>query len=87
MEGFEFVHLKVVPARPELKFVEGIISPVQTVMLLGALTVGEGLMVILNEYSGPVQPFRDRMIFIVAVIGTLLAFVAVKAGILPVPLA
>ena len=87
MEEFEFVHLKVVPARLELKFVEGIISPAQTVLLLGTLTVGEGLMVILKEYSGPVQPFSDAMTLMVAVIAELLVFVAVKVGISPVPLA
>jgi hypothetical protein len=51
-----------------------------------ALTDGIGFTVIVNAISGPVQPSEVAVTFIVATIGALVVFAAVKDGILPDPL-
>ena len=52
-----------------------------------AATVGVGLTVIVKVVDAPVQPFAEGVTVMVAVIGAFVVFTAVKAAILPVPLA
>ena len=51
------------------------------------LTVAVGLTVIVNVEGVPIHPFAVGVIVIVAVIGEVVALVAVNAGMLPEPLA
>ena len=51
------------------------------------MTVAVGLTVIVNVVGVPVHPLAVGVTVIVAVIGDVVAFVAVKEGILPEPLA
>ena len=75
----------VVPVTVPLKLMF-VATPEQKVWVEGeAETVGVGLTVIINVCAAPVQPLADGVTVIVAVIGALVAFVAVNDPILPVP--
>jgi hypothetical protein len=82
-----FVHVKDVPLTGPDKLVAGAITPAQKVWLPIELTVAVGLTVIVNVVGVPVHPFAEGVTVIVAVIGEVVAFVAVNAGTLPEPLA
>ena len=51
------------------------------------LTVAVGLTVMVNDVGAPIHPFAVGVTVTVAVIGEVVAFVAVNGGILPEPLA
>ena len=70
-----------------LKVTAAVLALAHTVWLAGSVTVGNGLMVIVKLCGVPEHPFNTGVIVMLAVIGETPAFVAVKAGILPVPLA
>ena len=55
-------------------------------MVRGELRIGIGLTVMTKSEDIPEQPFAETVIVIVAEIGEVPVFVAVNAGILPVPL-
>jgi hypothetical protein len=54
-------------------------------LALLTVTTGRGFTVIRNVLTGPGHPFKVVDTLMVAVIGFTVAFVAVKAGIFPVP--
>jgi len=66
---------------PEMVFIG------HTVMSPGTATMGEGFTVMMYVEAIPVQELAVGVTLIVAVIGLLPVSVAVKAAILPVPLA
>lgn len=78
----------MVPATVLEKDVAEIPVPAHTVLLLGTpLMLGVGLTVIVYVIGEPVQPEAEGVTVIVAVIVLVPAFVAVKAEIVPDPLA
>ena len=63
------------------------VAPSQTVWSAGAVTVGNGLTVMVNVCGVPGQPAKLGVTVMVAVTGDTVALVAVNAAILPEPLA
>ena len=78
------VHVNVVPAIVELNKI-AVGDPLQTVSGRAEPT-GSGLTVNVNVLMGPAHPFAVAVTFIVALIEVSPVFVAVYAGIFPVPL-
>ena len=74
------------PAGLLLKLEGAIVSPAHTVKLLGRITVGNGLTVIVKLELGPTHPLRDGVTVITELIEAVVLFTGVKAGRLPVPL-
>lgn len=70
-----------------MKFTAAVLAPAQSVWLATAATTGVGFTVMVKLTGVPGQPLAVGVTVIVAVIGELVALVAVKAAILPVPLA
>lgn len=68
-----------------------VVAPLQTITLEGAVTIGVGFTVIVNVFEDPIQVTPLIVLVgvtvIVAVIGAFEEFVAVKTGILPIPVA
>jgi len=83
---FELVHVKVELGKELVKFVDGISSPLQTLILPGTITVGAALTVILNAEGVPGQPLTVGVTVMTALIAADPLFVAVKGAIFPVPL-
>jgi hypothetical protein len=83
----ELVQANVVPAVRLVKFTAAVAWPAHSVWLATAATTGVGLTVIVKLIDWPGQPLAVGVTVIVAVIGELVALVATKLGILPVPLA
>ena len=81
------IQLYVAPLTGLLKFMAGTLVLVHTAMLAGTLTVGVGLIVMLKVDGVPIQPFTVGVTVIVATTPVLPELEAVKAGILPEPLA
>jgi hypothetical protein len=69
-----------------VKLMGVVIVPTQYMAFEGADTEGVGLMVIVNVLGVPEQPFAVGVTVIVAVMGFEVAFVGIKAAILPTPL-
>jgi hypothetical protein len=82
-----FVQVNVAPATLLPKVTAAVADPLHTVWLATALTVAVGFTVIVNEVDPPPQALALVVTVIVPDIGVLPALVAVKLGILPVPLA
>lgn len=87
MPAFEFVQEKVAPATVLVNAEAATLPPLQTVMLAGTVTEGIGCTVIVYEEGVPGQPDTVGVTVIVAVMLDVPPFVAVKAGVLPDPLA
>ena len=83
----ELVHAKVVPVTALVKVAAGTAAPAQRVEFAGTVTAGVGFTVMVYVEGVPGQPLAVGVTVIVAVIGAVPALVAVKAGVLPVPLA
>ena len=81
------VHEKVVPLTGPLKLIAVPEAPLQCILLEMLLTVAVGLTVAVNVVGVPAHPFAVGVTVIVAVIGKVVALVAVNAGMLPEPLA
>ena len=81
------VHEKVVPLTGPLKLIAVPEAPLQCILLEMLLTVAVGLTVAVNVVGVPAHPFAVGVTVIVAVIGKVVALVAVNAGIFPEPLA
>ena len=84
---FELVHANVVPGVKLVKFTAAVLAPAQSVWFATGATTGVGFTVMVNVVGVPAQPLAVGVTVIVAVTGELVVFVAVKAAILPVPLA
>ena len=82
-----FVQLKTVPLTAPLKLTALLAAPLHKAWLAGCITSGVGLTVIVKFCEAPGHPFANGETVIVAVTGALVKFVAVNAGILPLPLA
>ena len=78
--------LNEAPAEPEKAGIVTV-APSQTAWSAGSVTVGNGLTVMVKVCGVPGQPAKVGVTVIVAVTGDVVALVAVKAAILPVPLA
>lgn len=70
-----------------LKVEAGIVVSAHTVKFSSFTTVGLGFMVIVNDEDGPVQLFTVGVTVMVAIIGAVVLFMAVKPDILELPLA
>jgi hypothetical protein len=86
------VHVNVVPLTPEVRFTSDVLVPEHILCDKGLfVTVAVGFTVIVKVFVGPAQdvpPFAKLGVTtIVAVIGAAVKFTAVKAPILPEPLA
>ena len=81
------VQVYTVPATGPLKVTAAVVAPAQSAWLAIAFTDGVGLTVIVKLTGSPPQPVELGVTVMVAVIGAVVPLVAVKAGILPVPLA
>lgn len=82
-----FVQVYTVPTTGPARVTAAVVAPAHKVWLAIAFTDGVGLTVIVKLTGEPPQPVDDGVTVIVAVIGALVALVAVKLGILPVPAA
>ena len=80
------IQLYVVPVTAPLKLT-ATFAPTQTVWFETLFTEGVGLTIIVNVVGVPEQPFKTGVTVIVAVIALVPALIAVKAAILPEPLA
>ena len=87
IEVLEFVQAKVAPTGVLVKEFNGTASPGQYVKLGSAVTTGNGLTVIVKLIVEPTQVPSVGVAVMVLVIGAAVAFVAVKAGIFPLPFA
>jgi hypothetical protein len=87
IEGSLFVQVNVVPATGLVKVIAVVVAPLQYTSLATGSTVVLGFTVIVKVTGVPAHPFADGVTVIVATTGTVPAFVAVKEGIFPVPLA
>lgn len=87
MLGVLLVQLKIVPATVPENVIAAVAAPLHNVWLVTALTFALGFTVIVNVIGAPVQPFALGVTVIVPDIAVVPALVAVKLGILPVPLA
>ena len=88
----EAVHINVVPLTAEVKFTNDVLVPEHILCDKGLLvTVAVGFTIIVKVFVGPEQdvpPFAKLGVtIIVAVIGAVVKFTAIKAPILPEPLA
>lgn len=87
MEGLELVHANVVPVVVLVHVAAGTVAPLHTVLLAGTVTFGVGFTVMVYVAGEPVHPASVGVTIIVAVTGAVPVLVAVKAGVLLVPLA
>lgn len=87
MLGVLFVQLYVVPATVPVKLMAVVDEPVHNTWLAITPTFAVGFTVIVKLADVPLQPDADVVTVMVAVTGALVVLVAVKLGILPVPLA
>ena len=87
IDGLLFVQLKVAPVVGLIKFTGIVLIPTQSVWFTCVAIIGVGLTLMVNVIGVPWQPLARGVTVIVAMTGELVAFVAVKAPILPVPLA
>lgn len=83
------VQLYTVPATAPVKFIAAVVDPLHKDWFATAFTVGVGFTVMVKLVGVPLQ-LTPPLVYvdvtvIVAVIGTFVVFVAIKAGILPVP--
>ena len=83
----ELVQLNVVPETAPLKLINAPAAPLQCVRLTMAATVGVGFTVTVNVVGVPTQPLAVGVTVTVAVTGVVPALAAVKAKMLPEPLA
>ena len=81
------VQLYVVPATGPLKLMGTVWIPLHNDWFSTALTTGVGFTKMVNVMDGPGQPLALGVTVMVAVTGALVVLVAVKLGILPLPLA
>ncbi len=81
-----FVHVKDPPAGTLVKVEAGILSPLQTVISEGTVTVGVGFTVIVNDDGVPGHPLTAGVTEMLAEMGAVPGLVEVKEGIFPVPL-
>ena len=91
MPGWLLVQLNTVPATVPVKVTAVVADPLQRTWLATAFTVGVGFTVIVKLIGVPLQ-LTPPLVYtgvtvIVAVTGAFVVLVAVKAGILPDPLA
>lgn len=84
---FEFVHANVAPAGVLAKEFNGAASPGQKVKLASGVTTGNGFTVIVKLMVAPTQVPIVGVAVMVLVIGPAVAFVAVNAGMFPLPFA
>ena len=77
----------VPPVLSVVKLTAAVAAPAHLVWSAGSLTCPLGLTVIVNVWAVPGHPSNEGVTVIVAVTGAVPVFVAVKEGILPVPLA
>lgn len=86
-----FAQLYTVPATGPAMLTAAVVAPLQRTWLAITFTAGVGLTVMVNVRTGPVQVtpplVNEAVTVMVAVTGTVVAFVAVKLAIFPVPLA
>ena len=87
-----FVHEYVVPTVVGAKFIVAIASPLQTTGETGCVNCADGLIVIVNVLGVPVVQVTPALVYvgvtaIIAFIGIVPEFTAVKLGIVPVPFA
>ena len=87
IEVLLFAQLYIVPATAPAKFTAAIEAPLHKNWFAGCTTFGVGLTVMVSDFGTPGQPAADGVTVIVAVTGVVPKFVAVKAGIFPLPLA
>ena len=87
--GVSFVHVK--PVAVPVNVTAAVVVPAQSSWLVIALTTGVGCTVIVKTFTGPLHVTAPNVylgvMVIVAVTGVVPALVAVKAAMLPVPLA
>ena len=85
--GMLLVHVKVVPAPTGLEKVVGrVTSPLQYIWSRIELTVGVGFMVMVYVSGVPGHPLAAGVMVISAIAGEMPLLVALKTGMLPVPL-
>ncbi|GAA4421323.1 hypothetical protein GCM10023187_57140 [Nibrella viscosa] len=77
--------MKTVPAVGLLKLMAEAVAPLQYVTLPTELTTGLGLTRIVNVCGVPAQPFAEATTVMVAVMGAVVLFIAVKELMFPVP--
>jgi hypothetical protein len=82
-----FVQLKTVPETAPVKATMLVVAPLHKDWFAGCTTFGVGLTVIANDCDMPGQPDADGVTVMVAVTGVVPVFIAVKAGISPLPFA
>ena len=82
-----FVQVYTVLATGPLMVTAAVAAPAHSVWLAIAFTAGVGFTVIVKLTAVPPQPVDVGVTVIVAVIGAVVLLVAVKDGMLPVPLA
>lgn len=87
IDASELIHSNVVPGVVLVKFEVGIFIPSQTTVSDGTITFGPGLILIVNETGIPTHPFAAGVTVILAVTGRAVLLIAIKEGMLPVPLA
>ena len=80
-----FVQVYVVPLTAPLKLTAVVDAPLHNVWLVGAVTVGVGLTVIVKFCGLPTQLFADGVTVTVAVTGALVVLLAENELILPEP--
>lgn len=85
IEVLSLAQLKFVPLTAPVKFIALVDEPLHKTWLAGSTTLGVGLTVMVKLCEGPGHPNAVGVTVIVAVTGTLVVLIAVKAGILPVP--
>ena len=81
------VHAMLAPTGTLVKVCDSTSTPAQTVSLTGGVITGSGLMIIVYVTGLPGQPFKVGVTVMVPAIAALVVLVAVKAGMLPVPVA
>lgn len=79
-----FVHSNVAPAVPA-KLIAAVNAPLHTAWFEGAVTVGVGLTVIVNDVVDPLHEPNEGVTTIVAVTGAAPVLIAANAAMLPVP--
>jgi len=89
IDGALFVHVYTIlpPVVGLVKFTAAVEAPAHTTWFETTLTVAVGFTVIVNVTGVPAQPAATGVAVIVATIGAVVALVAVKLAISPVPLA
>ena len=81
IEVLSFVQSKVVPATLPEKGIGPLAAPLHLTRLVIVFTVGVGFTVMVNVLDEPEQLFADGVTVIVAIIGVVPVFIAVKKGI------